>query len=130
MSNTRVTYSDLNVGFTLGTNTDPSTTDAADYITDLYKAAYDAMYGNQDLYHATDDNIDSKLYNTINNVVKRAVTRIIRKITDYYTPGSSVEYPPIELNDDEKFALHCAFGVDIYLPSHEDDDLTTVGDDR
>ena len=123
MSNTRTAYTDLKVGFTIGASTDPNTTDAAADITDLYKQCYNAMFGNQSLYHATDDNIDSKYYNTFNTVVKRAYTRIVRGITESYKVGSTKERPEVKLDDSEIAEIQMAYGISISLPSHADEDL-------
>ena len=87
------------------------------------------MFGNQSLYHATDDNISSKYQDAFNHAVKTATQRIIREITDYYKVGSSKEYPKWELNKDEIDELVRAYTPGVRIPSYEDDYLHRTGDD-
>lgn len=129
MANTRVVYGDLKVGFTIGASTDPNTTDAPLMITELYKDCYNTLYGNQDKYSATDANIDSKIYDQMNRVVKKAGQRIIRKITAYHKMGSNTDYPEWMLNEEERNQLVLSYPSYYYFASHEDDDVQQVGDD-
>jgi len=128
MSNTRTAYTDLQVGFTIGANTDPSTTSAAALVTELYKDCYTAIYGNQDLYHATDDNIPAKIYDTMNRVVRSAAERIIRKITAHYKVGSTTEYPEWSLDDAEKQLLIHSYPISVRIASYEDEEEERTGD--
>ncbi len=128
MANTRVVYGDLILSFTLGANTDPSSTTAAAWITDLYKDCYKAGYGDMNLYSATDANIDSKVYDAFNAIVKSAAQRIFEEISDSYKVGSTTKRPTIKLDDDEQFQCMSAVGIKIYQASHEDEDLDQIGD--
>lgn len=129
MANTRIVYGDLNLSFTIGANTDPSATTSAAWITDLYKDCYKAGYGDMNLYSATDANIDSKIYNTFNYIVKSAAQRIFEAISDSYKVGSTTQRPVIKLDKDEIQQCCNAVGYSIYFSSHEDEDLEQTGDD-
>ena len=129
MANTRVVYGDLILSFTIGANTDPSATTSAAWITDLYKDCYKAGYGNMNLYASDDTNIDSKIYDAFNYIVKSAAQRIFEAVSDSYKVGSTTARPTIKLDKDEIQQCCAAVGFGFYMSSHEDEDLEQVGDD-
>ena len=98
------------------------------WVTDLYKQCYLAGYGDMNLYHATDDNISSKVYGAFNQIVKDAGQRLCEAISASYKVGSNKERPPIKLDDTEKFQCAAAVGITVRIPSHEDQDLDQTGD--
>ena len=127
-ANTRVVYGDLILSYSIGANTDPSATTSAAWITDLYKQCYLYGYGDTNLYHATDDNIASKVYGAFNQIVKDACQRIFEAVSDSYKVGSNTKRPEIKLDENEQFRCVSAVGIVIYQASHEDLDLDQVGD--
>ena len=128
MANTRVVYGDLILSFTIGANTDPSATTSAAWITDLYKDCYKAGYGNMNLYSATDANIDEKVYEAFNWIVKSSAQRLFEEISASYIVGSNIQRPIIKLDKDEIQQCCAAVGWGFRMASHEDDDLEQTGD--
>ena len=128
MAVTRYVYTDATfLTFTLGANTKPSTTEAANIITSLYKDCYKVGYGNLTKYNATDTNISDGILEAWFDIVDHAFMRIIEEISDYYSDPSRPK-PDIHLNESEKQEVIMSVGLGYRFPSREDPPLDEVGD--
>lgn len=120
MTVTRVTYSDLIMGFVLGTSTNPSTTTATNLILSLYKKVYQIWYGNLDYYETDDSNISDGCMNAVFPVVQSAASRILNQMHQSLKLDSQFQMPALDFTKDEVFQIAMIKPLQIRKSSREE----------
>ena len=98
---TLAVYTDLITSFTLGTNTNPSSTAAASLITNLYNQAADEM--GIDTYSSSDPKIDNDF---VKQLIIKDASQIIEKWNAALKPNSTTYMPSFELSQSTISKLH------------------------